>query len=105
MTFSRSSLARSPVYAYDFRRNRLAGEPLDQPIYWRDVGTLDAYYEANMDLRDIRPMLNLYNPNWPIRTVTCYQPPAKFAFDEDGRRGLAIQSIISEGSIVVGAAW
>ena len=92
-----------PVYAYDFRRNRLAGEPEDQPIYWRDVGTLDAYYEANMDLRDIRPMLNLYNPNWPIRTSTSFLPPAKFAFDEEGRRGLAIQSIVSEGSILSGA--
>jgi len=92
-----------PVYAYDFRRNRLAEEPEDQPIYWRDVGTLDAYYEANMDLRDIRPMLNLYNPNWPIRTATSFLPPAKFAFDEDGRRGLAIQSIVSEGSILSGA--
>src|SRR5262244_3084102 len=92
-----------PVYAYDFRRNRLAEEPADQPIYWRDVGTLDAYYEASMDLRDIRPMLNLYNPNWPIRTVTSLLPPAKFAFDENGRRGLAIQSLVSEGSIVSGA--
>jgi len=92
-----------PVYAYDFRLNRLAEEPADQPIYWRDVGTLDAYYEASMDLRDIRPMLNLYNPTWPIRTVTSFLPSAKFAFDEDGRRGLAIQSVISEGSIVSGA--
>lgn len=96
-------IGQMPVYAYDFRRNRLAGEPVDQPIYWRDVGTLDAYYEASMDLRDIRPMLNLYNPNWPIRTTTSLLPPAKFAFDEEGRRGLAIQSIISEGSIVSGA--
>jgi glucose-1-phosphate adenylyltransferase len=96
-------IGQRPVYAYDFRHNRLAGEPQGQPIYWRDVGTLDAYYEASMDLRDIQPMLNLYNPNWPIRTVTSFQPPAKFAFDEDGRRGLAIQSIVSEGSIVSGA--
>jgi len=96
-------IGQMPVYAYDFRRNRLAGEPEDQPIYWRDVGTLDAYYEASMDLRDIRPLLNLYNPNWPIRTTTSLLPPAKFAFDEEGRRGLAIQSIISEGSIVSGA--
>jgi len=96
-------LGQMPVYAYDFRRNRLAEEPADQPIYWRDVGTLDAYYEASMDLRDIRPMLNLYNPTWPIRTVTSFLPSAKFAFDEEGRRGLAIQSIISEGSIVSGA--
>ena len=55
-----------PVYAYDFRRNRLAGEPEDQPIFWRDVGTLDAYYEANMELLPVRSILNLYNPNWPI---------------------------------------
>jgi glucose-1-phosphate adenylyltransferase len=92
-----------PVYAYDFRCNRLAGEAEDQPIYWRDVGTLDAYYEANMDLRDIRPMLNLYNLTRPIRTATSFLPPAKFAFDEEGRRGLAIQSIVSEGSILSGA--
>ncbi|MBM3222575.1 MAG: glucose-1-phosphate adenylyltransferase [Candidatus Tectomicrobia bacterium] len=96
-------IGERPVCAYDFQRNRLAEEPDDQPMYWRDVGTLDAYYEASMDLRDIRPMLNLYNPTWPIRTVTSLLPPAKFAFDEDGRRGLAIQSIISEGSIVSGA--
>lgn len=96
-------IGQCPVYAYDFHNNRLAEEPEDQPIYWRDVGTLDAYYEANMDLRDIRPMLNLYNPNWPIRTATSFLPPAKFAFDEEGRRGLAIQSVVSEGSIVSGA--
>jgi len=96
-------IGQMPVCAYDLRQNRLADEPEDQPIYWRDVGTLDAYYEASMDLRDIRPMLNLYNPNWPIRTNTSFLPSAKFAFDEDGRRGLAIQSIVSEGSIVSGA--
>ena len=61
-----------PVYAYDFRRNRLAGEPEDQPIYWRDVGTLDAYYEANMELLPVRSILNLYNPNWPIWTATSF---------------------------------
>lgn len=93
-----------PVYAYDFRCNRLAGEPPEQPIYWRDVGTLDAYFEANMDLRAISPMLNLYNPNWPIRTGSSFLPPAKFAFDEDGRRGVAIQSITSEGCIVSGGS-
>jgi len=89
-----------PVYAYDFRRNRLAGEPQDQPIYWRDVGTLDAYYEANMDLRDLRPMLNLYNPNWPIRTATSFHPPVKFVYDEDDERGYTVASIVSEGSII-----
>lgn len=96
-------IGQRPVYAYDFRQNRLEGESDTQPMYWRDVGTLDAYYEANMDLRDILPMLNLYNPHWPVRTATSFLPPAKFAFDEDGRRGVAIQSIVAEGSIISGA--
>ena len=57
------------------------------PQYWRDVGTLDAYYEASMDLRSVSPALNLYNRQWPLRTAGYFDAPAKFVFDEDGRRG------------------
>ncbi len=95
---------RVPVYAYNFMTNRIRGDRELNLSYWRDVGTLDAYFEANMDLRDARPHLNLYNPLWPLRTAYFDQPPAKFVFDENGRRGLAIHSVISEGCIVSGGA-
>jgi glucose-1-phosphate adenylyltransferase len=91
-----------PVYAYNFMTNRIRGDSEVNLSYWRDVGTLDAYYEANMDLRDARPHLNLYNPYWPLRTSYYGQPPAKFVFDENGRRGQALHSIVSEGCIVSG---
>ena len=95
---------RVPVYAYNFMTNRIRGDSEVNLSYWRDVGTLDTYYEANMDLRDARPHLNLYNPLWPLRTAYYDQPPAKFVFDENGRRGLALHSVISEGCIVSGGA-
>lgn len=92
------------VSAYDFRRNRiptpLKGEELS---YWRDVGTLDAYYEASMDLRTVDPSFNLYNRSWPIRTVSYGGPPAKFVFDEAGRQGMALNSIVGEGTIISGS--
>jgi glucose-1-phosphate adenylyltransferase len=91
-----------PVYAYNFMTNRIRGDSEVNLSYWRDVGTLDAYYEANMDLRDARPHLNLYNPYWPLRTAYYDQPPAKFVFDENGRRGQALHSVVSEGCIVSG---
>ena len=90
------------IYAYDFQNNRIPGEPPDQAPYWRDVGTIDAYYEANMDLRSISPALNLYNRQWPVRTTSYPDPPAKFSFDDEGRRGQAIDSIVSGGSILSG---
>ncbi|MFQ5846259.1 MAG: glucose-1-phosphate adenylyltransferase [Candidatus Methylomirabilales bacterium] len=92
------------VYAYDFRRNRVP-TPLkgEEPSYWRDVGTLDAYYEASMDLRAVDPSFNLYNQSWPIRTVGYGNPPAKFVFDEEGRRGSALNSIVAEGTIISGS--
>jgi glucose-1-phosphate adenylyltransferase len=93
---------RRPVFAYDFTQNKIAGESPERSNYWRDVGTLDAYYEANMDLKTIVPHLNLYNPKWPLRTANYNDPPAKFAFDEEGRRGTATDSIISEGCIISG---
>ncbi len=95
---------RVPIYAYNFMTNRIRGDSELNLSYWRDVGTLDAYFEANMDLRDARPHLNLYNPLWPLRTAYFDQPPAKFVFDENGRRGLALHSVISEGCIVSGGA-
>ncbi len=92
------------VYAYDFRRNRIP-TPLkgEEPSYWRDVGTIEAYYEANMDLRAVDPSFNLYNRSWPIRTVSYSDPPAKFVFDEEGRRGMALNSIVAEGTIISGS--
>jgi glucose-1-phosphate adenylyltransferase len=93
---------RLPVYAYDFFSNKIPGEPVEKSNYWRDVGTLDSYYETNMDLKAIDPALNLYNPRWPLRTANYNDAPAKFAFDEEGRCGRAIDSIISEGCIISG---
>jgi glucose-1-phosphate adenylyltransferase len=95
-------IGRHRVYAYDFRNNRITGEPEGQPPYWRDVGTLDAYYAASMDLRDTIPALNLYNPAWPIRSGASTLAPAKFTND-GGQQGTAIQSIVSEGCIISGA--
>jgi glucose-1-phosphate adenylyltransferase len=74
----------------------------DKP-YWRDVGTIDAFWEANMDLTHVTPELNLYDDDWPILSLQRQVPPAKFVFDDDGRRGLAIDSLVSGGCIVSGA--
>jgi len=93
---------KSEMFAYNFQSNRILGEPLDAAPYWRDVGTIDAYYEANMDLRCVSPELNLYNREWPVRTTSYPDPPAKFTFDEENRRGQAIDSIVSGGSILSG---
>jgi glucose-1-phosphate adenylyltransferase len=68
------------------------------------VGTIDAYYDANMDLRSVAPALNLYNRNWPLRTASYPEPPAKFTFDEQNRRGEAIDSIVSGGCLLSGGA-
>ena len=90
------------IFAYDFQTNRIPGEPADAIPYWRDGGTIDAYYEANMDLRSVSPALNLYNREWPVRTTSYPDPPAKFTFDELNRRGEAIDSIVSGGCILSG---
>ncbi|HEY8287695.1 MAG TPA: glucose-1-phosphate adenylyltransferase, partial [Acetobacteraceae bacterium] len=76
----------------------------EREAYWRDVGTLDAYWEANIDLTAIVPALDLYDREWPIWTYAEITPPAKFVHDEDGRRGEAISSLVSGGCIVSGAA-
>ncbi len=92
----------APIFAYNFEANRIPGEAEDSVPYWRDVGTIDAYYEANMDLNDVKPDLNLYNREWPVRSTSYSNPPAKFVFDEDNRRGQAIDSIVSDGCIISG---
>ena len=93
---------RQAVFAYDFQTNKIPGERPDDGSYWRDVGTIDAYYEANMDLRAVKPALNLYNRQWPLRTAGYPDPPAKFTFDDENRRGVAIDTIVSGGCILSG---
>jgi glucose-1-phosphate adenylyltransferase len=90
------------IYAYDFQTNKIPGEPPDMQVYWRDVGTTDAYWEANMDLRAVKPLLNLYNRQWPLRTSSFPDPPARFTFDDQNRRGEAVDSIVSGGCILSG---
>jgi glucose-1-phosphate adenylyltransferase len=85
------------VYAYNF-----VDENKKEALYWRDVGTLEAYYEANMDVVSISPVFNLYDEAWPIRTHQRQYPPAKFVFEEPGRTGTALDSIVSAGCIVSG---
>lgn len=75
----------------------------EKPAYWRDIGTLDAYWEANMDLVQVDPHLNLYDENWPIWTWQSQSPPAKFVHDDDSRRGTALNSMVSGGCIISGA--
>jgi glucose-1-phosphate adenylyltransferase len=86
------------VYAYDF-----VDENKKEALYWRDVGTLEAFYEANMDIVSVSPVFNLYDEEWPIRTFQRQYPPAKFVFGEPGRTGTAIDSIVSSGCIVSGS--
>jgi len=93
---------KAEIYAYDFQSNRIPGDVNDGEPYWRDVGTTDAYYEANMDLRAVKPALNLYNREWPLRSASYPDPPAKFTFDDENRRGQAIDSIVSGGCILSG---
>ncbi len=90
-------LPTGKVFAYPFR-----DENRKQDAYWRDVGTLDAYYEANMDLVSVDPELNMYDREWPIRTYQPNLPPPKFVFAEEHRRGYALDSIVCAGTIVSG---
>ncbi|HEX5473809.1 MAG TPA: glucose-1-phosphate adenylyltransferase [Vicinamibacterales bacterium] len=92
-------IGQLPVYAYRFYdENKKAAK------YWRDIGTIDAYYEANMDLCQVNPEFNLYDPEWPLHTHQVQAPPAKFVFADEGRRcGQAVDSIISAGCIISGS--
>jgi glucose-1-phosphate adenylyltransferase len=106
--FGKDILASAPgrlnVYAYDFASHLCGGESEDARGYWRDVGTIDAYFEANMDLISVSPKLNLYNDEWPIRGTPQPSGPAKFVFSDyqGGRVGMAVDSIIGAGCIVSG---
>jgi glucose-1-phosphate adenylyltransferase len=94
-------IGRYRVHAHRFAESCVEmpnGEP-----YWRDVGTIDAYWEANLELAKITPQLNLYDRDWPVWTFQEQLPPAKFVFDDEGRRGMAVDSMISGGCIVSGA--
>src|SRR5262249_33675156 len=92
----------SAIFAYDFETNKIPGDPPAQEPYWRDVGTLDAYYEASMDLRAVSPPLNLYKRKWPLRTAGYFDAPAKVIFDHQGRPAQAIDAIVAGGSILSG---
>jgi glucose-1-phosphate adenylyltransferase len=92
------------AHVYDFSRNVVPGESERDHGYWRDVGTLDAYYDAHMDLISVDPVFNLYNMDWPILSWHEPLPPAKFVFDEDGRRGQAIDSMVCAGVVISGAS-
>lgn len=92
-----SIIGRCRVSAFPFR-DIITGEP----GYWRDVGTVDAYYDANMELCSVTPALNIYEKSWPIWTYQEQLPPAKFVFDDDDRRGMAVDSLVSGGCIVSG---
>jgi glucose-1-phosphate adenylyltransferase len=90
------------AHLYDFYTNEVPGLTEHERGYWRDVGTLDAYYAASMDLVAVSPVFNLYNSDWPIYTSPPQFPPAKFVFEEPGRNGLALDSIVSGGTIIAG---
>ena len=90
------------VYVYDFAQNEFKGMEESERGYWRDVGTIDAYWQANMDLLEYDPELNLYSQEWPLRTFNYNYPPAKFIWEELERRGLATNSMVSEGCIISG---
>lgn len=90
------------MFAYDFARNPIPGQS-GPNTYWRDVGTLDSYWEANMDLVAVKPEFDLYNEEWPLRTSAEYSAPAKFVHEEEGRRGQAFNSLVAGGVIISGA--
>ena len=93
-----------PIYAYDYMTNHVPGERAGNHGYWRDVGTVEAYYAANMDLRSIDPSLDLQNPEWPVRTAEYPVAPTRYCTDGKGRHGEAIDSVVSEGCVIHGAA-
>ena len=91
------------IYVYNFNDNSFPGMTDTERGYWMDVGSIDAYWQANMDLLDYDPELNLYSKDWPLRTFNYNYPPAKFIWEEGERVGMATNSMVSEGCIVSGA--
>lgn len=96
-------VSRYRVFAHRFADSCVGMQPDGEP-YWRDVGTVDAYWEANIELTKVVPELNLYDRDWPIWTYQEQLPPAKFVFDDEGRRGMAVDTMVSGGCIVSGAS-
>jgi glucose-1-phosphate adenylyltransferase len=94
---------RGEAQVYDFSQNVVPGETERDKGYWRDVGTIDAFYDAHMDLISISPIFNLYNREWPILTRPDPLPPAKFVFDDEERRGQALDSMVCAGVVISGA--
>lgn len=92
------------VYVYDFSQNEYEGMTETERGYWRDVGSIDSYWQANMDLLDYNPELNLYSTDWPLRTYNYNFPPAKFIWQIDDRVGMATNSMVSEGCIISGGS-
>ena len=96
-------VAEGQAVAHPFRLSCVKSSP-EAPSYWRDVGTVDAYWQANIDLTGTVPELDMYNRDWPVWTYQEQLPPAKFVFNDDGRRGSAVDSLVSGGCIISGAA-
>lgn len=92
------------IFVYNFNDNSFAGMSESEKGYWRDVGNIDAYWQANMDLLDYSPELNLYSKEWPLRTFNYNYPPAKFIWQEGDRVGKATNSMVSEGCIISGGS-
>jgi len=90
------------VYAYDFLQNKVSGADGRDQGYWREVGTIDSYFDAHMDLCAVHPVFNLYNDRWPILTYVPPQPPAKFVHEEGDRVGRAANSLVSNGVVISG---
>lgn len=95
-------VAQGKAYAHPFSRSCVTSS-LEQKAYWRDVGTIDAFWQANIDLTDFEPELDLYDQSWPIWTYSELTPPAKFVHDEADRRGMAVSSMIAGGCVISGA--
>ena len=96
-------VAQHDAQVYDFSANEVPGATPRDRGYWRDVGTIDAYYDAHMDLISVHPIFNMYNHEWPIHTWPEVTQPAKFVFDQDERRGVAIDSMVCGGVVISGA--
>ena len=92
------------VFVYDFSQNEFTGMTPEEKGHWRDVGSIDSYWQANMDLLDYKPVLNLYSTEWPLRTYNNNLPPAKFIWEEGDRVGMATNSMVSEGCIISGGS-
>ncbi len=98
-----SVIEKYRVMAYPFRDVQSTTQENNEKAYWRDVGTIDAFWQANMELIGVSPELNLYDQEWPIWTYQEQLPPAKFVFDDEDRRGMAVDSMVSGGCIISGS--